>query len=140
MGNELRKFDQEFTSLKERMNSLMDGFFGESLDDMKMPTTDIVELDNSFKILVELPGVSKEDISLNIENGHLFISAEHKHHVEDKKGEYTRIERKYKGFQRTIPLPNNASSSNVKAKYENGILEVILEKKKLEGSSQISIT
>ena len=139
MGKELTTFEKEFTSLKERMNSLMDGFFGNSQEEMKIPTTDIVEEDNSFKVVVELPGVSKEDISLSVENGHLFISAEHKHHVEDKKGEYTKIERNYKGFQRTIPLPNNASSSNIKAKYNNGILEVVLEKKKLESSSQISI-
>lgn len=70
------------------------------------PSLDIEEKADSYHLSVELPGVSKEDLKLNLSGQVLTISGEKKQHSEEQeKGKYHRIERRYGSFSRTLTLP-----------------------------------
>lgn len=94
------------------------------------PKTDIMERDKDYQVLVELPGLEKEDIKLNIEKDVLSIKAERK--SENKKDEkhYHYTERHQTKFERSFQLPENIDKTKIEANYKNGILELLIPKDK----------
>ncbi len=95
---------------------------------------DFEETDNEFILEIELPGVEKEDIELNIMDSGIEIRAEKKQEKEreDKeKGEYI-FSKSYAGFARYIDLPEEADLEKIDAEYKNGILEIRVPKKKIK--------
>ncbi len=98
----------------------------------KKPVADIWETNNAIKAVIDMPGVNKEDIKINVKNEGLEIKAEKKEEKkEDKKGIY-REERRYTGFYRFIPLPENAIPEKTEAEYKNGVLELTIPKREEE--------
>lgn len=104
-------------------------FFGNSSANLPAFRTDIKDADDKFVLEAELPGFDKEDISLDVKDGILTISAQHKEEKEDKdeKGQYIRRERRYGSFARTFDV-SGINESGITAAYNNGILEVTLPK------------
>lgn len=114
-------------------------FYDEKLDSMK---TDIRETKDSYIMEVEMPGFDKEDISLDLENGYLTIRAEKKDREESGKEDhrYVRKERSV-SCQRSYYV-GDAEEESVKAKYDKGILSVVIpkqEEKKPEAKKSIAI-
>jgi len=120
--------------------SLINKFFNEDLMDWgtnfaannsTMPAVNIKENENEFKIDVAAPGMNKSDFKVNYDSGRLVISAETKSEKEEKDGEkVTRKEFSYQSFQRTFNISENVVNvDKVEAKYEDGILHVILPKR-----------
>jgi HSP20 family protein len=91
---------------------------------------DMVENESNYVIHADIPGVTKEDINLSIEGGLLTITAERKINKEntDEASHYHFLERSRGTFTRSFSLPENASSECLRAKYENGVLEIVLNK------------
>lgn len=100
-----------------------------------VPSVNVKESEDGFNLELAVPGLTKEDIKLELENDILTISAEKKVENEtteenSKKTEkYTRREFSFQSFKRTFTLPETIDVSNINAKYENGILLVDLPKK-----------
>jgi len=92
------------------------------------PKIDVRETDKAFVVHAELPGMKKEDIKVSLKDGVLTVSGERK--MEDKKdeGDYRRIERSYGAFMRSLTLPEGVDPKSIKAKLENGVLEVEVPK------------
>jgi HSP20 family protein len=89
------------------------------------PAVDVIEKDNSINIVVELPGVKKEEVKIVLENGILTINGGKKNYVGDKDAaKVYRSERKFGKFERGFKLRENINPDNVKAKFENGVLTV----------------
>jgi HSP20 family protein len=88
------------------------------------PELEIFELENLLKVRVDLPGIKKEEVKIEVSDVGLTISGERKREKEEKKGEYLRSERVYGTFFRTIPLPEFAKLDEVKALFADGVLEV----------------
>jgi HSP20 family protein len=88
------------------------------------PKVDVFEKDNRFFARVDLPGVKKGDVKVEVTDGYLALSGERKHEKEEKKDNVYRTEREYGSFYRTFPLPEGAKLEDVKATFENGVLEV----------------
>jgi len=89
------------------------------------PEVEIFELENLLKIRVDLPGLKKEEVTVELTEVGLTISGERKREIkEEKKGEFYRSERVYGAFRRIIPLPETAKLEEVKAEFINGVLEV----------------
>lgn len=103
------------------------------------PVVDIRETDNSYEIKADLPGVKKEDISIDIGDNTLTISGERKFEEQEKKKDYIRIERSYGSFSRSFALPQNVDSAKIKAKYKEGILDLTLPKKEEAKPKKINI-
>lgn len=91
-----------------------------------MPVVDIEETEDAFSVKAELPGVEKEDVSINIDKGVLTIKGEKKTETEDKKRH--RVECSYGSFVRSFTLPQSIKVDDVEAEYNNGILNLTIPK------------
>lgn len=93
------------------------------------PRVDIVEKEGNYEISAELPGVNKEDISLQIDNGSLVIKASTQKEFEEKKdGKIIRQERHTGNFMRSFYLGQNIKQEDVKAEFTNGLLQIQVPK------------
>ena len=100
--------------------------------DYVTPVADIWETDKAVKAVIDMPGVNKEDIKINVKDNGIEIKAEKKEEKkEEKKGIY-REERRYTGFYRFIPLPENTIPEKTEAEYKNGVLELTIPKKEVK--------
>jgi HSP20 family protein len=88
------------------------------------PEVDVFEKDNRLFTRIDLPGMKKEDVKVEVTDGHLEISGERKSEVEEKKGEYYRCERAYGSFYRAVPLPDGVNLEDITATFADGVLEV----------------
>jgi HSP20 family protein len=88
------------------------------------PEIDVFEKDNRLVTKIDLPGMKKEDVKVEVTDGQLAISGERKHEAEEKREEFYRCEREYGSFYRSVPLPEGAKVDNVKATFTDGVLEV----------------
>jgi HSP20 family protein len=88
------------------------------------PQIDVFERDNRLVTKVDLPGLKKEDVKVEVTDGHLAISGERKSETEEKKDNVYRCERSYGSFYRAVPLPEGAKLEDVKATFADGVLEV----------------
>ena len=88
------------------------------------PKVDVFEKDNRFVTRVDLPGVKKEDVTVEVTDGHLALSGTRKHEKEEKKDNVYRTEREYGQFYRAVPLPEGVKLEDIKATFADGVLEV----------------
>ncbi len=88
----------------------------------------IVDEGDKLIVKVDVPGVNKKDIDLNVTENAIELSAEHVEEEEEKKKNFLRRERSDYSYYRTIPLPEKVVSSKAKAKLADGILNIVLPK------------
>lgn len=88
------------------------------------PGVDVFEKDNRLVTRIDLPGMKKEDVKVEVSDGQLAISGERKREVEEKEKDFYRCEREYGSFHRSVPLPAGANVDDVKATFTDGVLEV----------------
>lgn len=101
---------------------------------------DVSETDQAYTVKAEIPGVAKEDIKVSIEGGQVSISTEVKKEEERKEGENLICNERYYGQQsRRFSLAQEVDESKAQAKYQDGVLELVLPKKTSSGRKQISI-
>ncbi len=114
-----------------------DEFFGKmrsgSGQDLTKPfspllTMDIVENDNGYQVMADLPGVDAADLDISVEGNSLVMKAERKHVHETKTDKVHRLERSYGSVKRKVLLPKNADMSNANTKFSNGVLTVTVPK------------
>lgn len=106
------------------------------------PKVDVVTKDNTLVTRVDLPGMKKEDVLVEIQDGMLTLSGERKKELKEEKDNVYREEREYGSFCRTVPLPKGVKTDDVKASFVNGVLEVTvpLPVMKTETAKKIAIT
>jgi HSP20 family protein len=101
---------------------------------------DVTENDKDYTVRAEVPGVNKDDISVNIDGNQVSINAEVKREKEDKEGEKVlRSERYYGSMLRSFTLPGEVDQAKAEAKYANGVLELTLPKKAGAGVKKLEI-
>ena len=129
--NERRPLWGAFTDFDE----LFEGFFSprrisrSTEGNALVPAIDVSETENEYLIKAEIPGVKKGDLDVSVQDGVLTINAESKYENEEKKeGRVIRQERRYGKFVRSMRLGKDVDSSNVKAEYKDGVLEIKLPK------------
>jgi len=137
---------REMSSLQERMNRLLADYrthspFGEEemAQGAWIPAVDIYETKESIVLNVELPGVTKEDISLEVKDSTLTIRGEKKLEKNVKEENFHRMERTYGSFTRAFTLPSTVQQDKVKAKFRDGILEIMLPKAEEARPKQIKV-
>ncbi|MDD4000748.1 MAG: Hsp20/alpha crystallin family protein [Bacilli bacterium] len=126
---------------KNFFDSFFDDFFDRPLIQRRdLMRTEVKKVDDNYQIDIELPGFNKEEIKLNLENGYLTISAKREQSTEEKdKDDIVRTERYYGAFSRSYYV-GNTSEEEITAKYENGILTVLLPvESKTENKKYITI-
>ncbi|MGM0533768.1 MAG: Hsp20/alpha crystallin family protein [Campylobacterota bacterium] len=93
------------------------------------PVVNTREDEKAYYIDVDLPGVKKEDINVDVDEGVLSIHGERNFKDEVKEEDYYKVETSFGKFQRVFNLPENVDSDNIKASRDNGVLEVTIPKK-----------
>ncbi len=126
-------------------SSLIDRFFNDTMTrsggSTFQPRVDIVENDNAFELHVAVPGMNKEDFSIEVKDNFLTVSGERKFTSEKKDANWHSIETQFGQFSRSFALPENVDSARIAAKYNNGILEVSIpkdEKKALKTTIKVN--
>ena len=122
-------FEYRDRNLFNAFDNFERSFFGNSSVDLPAFRTDIRDAGDKYLLNAELPGFNKEDISLDIKDGILTITAEHNesNDQKDDKGNYIRRERRYGSFRRSFDI-SGIDENTISASYQNGILELSLPK------------
>jgi HSP20 family protein len=92
------------------------------------PPVDIYETDDALVFQADLPGVTKDEVSIEVQNNTLILRGERKHDPAVKEEHYHRVERAYGPFQRSFVLPTLVDQEKVQASYHDGMLELRLPK------------
>ncbi len=96
----------------------------------RMPKVDVIDRESEIVIHAELPGVNKDDLDVSITENTVSIRATTKQEKKEENGEYFRREMSRGEFQRTVHLPVDVNAENVKANFEDGVMELKLPKTK----------
>ena len=126
----------------KRFSDIMDEFFNDAVNsnqDSFVPSIDVSETDDQFLISAELPGMKKEDININLENGRLSISGERKFKREEEGKTYHRVETQYGSFSRSFQLPDYVDQESINAGYSDGLLNITIKKAENKVKRQIEI-
>jgi HSP20 family protein len=124
---------RELDSLQSDMNRLFDSFFGGRQGNgvsgrRWIPAMDLVETDDHLVLRADLPGISEDDIEIEIKDNVLTVSGERKSEREDKGEGYHRVERSFGRFSRSLSLPDGVDADSVNAGFDRGVLEVKIPK------------
>ena len=133
----LVKFDpmREFSAMGD-MNRLFDAFFGsqgtqngsEGLSRRWVPAMDLVEAGDALVLKADLPGLRRENVTIEVKDGVLTISGERKDESEEKVDGYYRVERTFGSFSRSLTLPKGIEAEGIVADFADGVLEVRIPK------------
>jgi len=137
---------RDLTSIQERMNQIFEDALARSRGrdeglrtGMWTPAVDIYEKNDAVVVKAEIPGVEKDQISVEVKDGILTLRGERKFERDVKEESYHRIERSYGTFLRSFSLPVSVNQEKVKATFRDGVLEVELPKKELAKPKQIKV-
>lgn len=152
MRNDLMLHDPElsFDSIHQELNNFlrdtfMESAFAHPLNLRKMstwrPAIELKQTEKEYKVKVQLPGVNKDDIHVDLNNDYMTVTAEIKEEkTRNEKGEQTGTEKihtsefRYGKYIRTVSFENPIKSDESVAEYKNGILSIVLPKQKIEKS------
>jgi HSP20 family protein len=122
----------DLSGIQQEMNRLFDEFFGERRQELAegtwLPAVDVSETGEEIVVRAELPGLSKDDIELNIQDNVLTLKGEKKQEKKEEKENYHRVERSYGSFSRSFTLPAGVDPENVQATFKDGVLVIALPK------------
>lgn len=141
-----RRTTSPVRSLQSEVNRLFEDIFPWRSDTeepseamMWSPAVDVAETDNAYHLRVDLPGVRREDVTINADENRLMISGK-RHRQETKEGQdFLRVERSSGSFYRSLSLPAGINADKSNATFENGVLTVEIPKLKASKSKQIKI-
>lgn len=124
---------RELTTLHDEMNRLFSTMFDGSVNGQTtmrrwMPAMDLIETDDHFVLRADLPGLTENDVNIEVEDNVLTVSGERKAEQEINKDGYHRIERAFGSFRRSLELPEGVDAEAVTASFDRGVLEVLIPK------------
>jgi len=143
MVNTLMRWNpfSEVRRLQEEMNRLFDGSFGEQeLGSVGWaPPVDIEETADGLRVTAELPGMKKEDINVEFENGLLTIRGQRTRESKTEEKNFHRVERSYGSFVRSFRLPSTVNAEQIAASYADGVLTLEMPKVEAAKARRIEI-
>lgn len=125
--------------------SLLDRFFQEGPESWRQiqsfttPQVDITETQDEYRVHAELPGVSKDDVTVEFEHGLLTLRGEKKSQRDDKNEKGRRLECSYGAFSRSFSLPQDADPDRISAQFKDGVLDVVIKRQAAEKPKQVAI-
>ena len=133
--NPLREF-REFGAFPSIFGQRGEGSRGSLLN---RPPIDVTESDDEYAISVELPGVEKDDVTVECKDGVLTIHGEKKSEREEVREQARLLERQYGAFSRSLSMPQDAKIDGIKAKFSDGVLRVAIPKKPESKAKTVAI-
>ena len=92
-----------------------------------VPEVEVLQKNGQFTVRVDLPGLKKDDVKVELTDNVLTISGERKEEKEEKREGYYRSERSYGSFYRQIPLPEGAKTDTATAEFTDGVLQITMQ-------------
>src|SRR5215210_1065718 len=123
------------------IDRVFDAFFGQT-DQWRrwVPPMDLVEAEDHFVLKADLPGLTEEDVNIEVQDASLTISGErHAEHEQRERGWY-RIERAFGAFNRSLTLPDGVDADRIQASFTHGVLEVRIPKPEQRKPRRIEIS
>lgn len=137
---------RDMLTLRDRMDRLFDDSLARlrgSEDSLApsswSPAVDIYETVDNLVIKAEIPGMSKDDITVEVKDSTLSLKGERKFEKEIKEENYQRMERSYGAFHRVFSLPTTVDQEKIRASYNNGVLEITIPKEEKSEPKQITV-
>ena len=122
--------DRSIENLRRDMEKALSSFPSISMPQMSQTSCDVIDEGNQFRVKMDVPGIKKNEVKLNVTDNSLEVSAEHKEESEEKKKNYLRKERSQVSYYRSLPLSEKIISGKVMAKLTDGVLDITLPKSK----------
>lgn len=136
------RLPRSFDEMRRDFDELLGGFFGEQDGGREMvmaPRTNIAETEQAFEVTMDLPGIKPDELNVEVCDGQLCVSGEHKDEKEEKGKTYHRIERHFGQFRRVIPLGAGVETEKVDANYKDGVLKIVVPKSKEALTRKITV-
>jgi len=137
----------ELNTIQNEMNRLFNTFFdqpaatrGSGVSRRWLPAMDLVETADQYVLRADLPGLSDEDVNVQLEDNTLTISGERKAEHESQQEGYYRLERAFGAFSRTLTLPDGVDPDRVQAHFDRGVLEIQIPKPEQKKPRQVQIS
>lgn len=129
---------RDLLSMQEKMNKIFDDSFKTTGGDWA-PAVDIIESEKDIIIIAEIPGVSEEEMEIQVSEGVLSLRGEKKFPDDKQNDSYYRLERSYGKFYRSFAIPISIDPANVKASIKDGVLKIVLSKRVEEKPKTIKV-
>ena len=139
---------RELSTMQSEMNRFFNTFFdspskgngGRAVTRRWIPAMDVVESDDHYVLRADLPGLSENDVKIELEENVLTISGERKAEHQERKEGYYRVERSSGSFSRSLTLPEGVDADGIKANFDNGVLEVSIPKPEQHKPRKVQIS
>jgi HSP20 family protein len=124
------------------VDRLFDAFFGADREQGRrwVPPVDLVEAEGHFVLKADLPGLSEDDVNVEVQDGTLTISGERRAEHESQERGWYRIERSFGSFNRSLTLPDGVDADGISARFEHGVLEVRIPKPEERKPRRVAIS
>lgn len=137
---ELKPFRKNSWNSHSEWDKELEKFFDVfSKTDYFAPACEITDAEKSYMISMDIPGLSKEDLEIEIKDDHLYVKGERKAQARGEKENILKSERRYGKFSRAFTLPQNVNADSIEARFENGVLEIVLPKQEKSVAKKVVI-
>lgn len=133
---------QSMDIFRREVDNLFDRFFDGHEQSSALgfsPRVNVAEMDDTYDVTVELPGMSANDFTVEVKENQLWISGEKKEESESQGKAYHRYERRYGAFREAIPLAQAVDAEHVNAEYKDGVLTVRVPKQEAAKPRRIAV-
>jgi len=124
--NEIDRLFDDFFHAPSLFSQFSEGLSPLESAGVLKPKLDIAENPENYTISVEVPGIDEKDVQLHLEGDVMTIRGEKRQQHEKKEDKYHRVERSYGAFQRVLTLPRDADVNSINAKFNNGVLTIVV--------------
>jgi HSP20 family protein len=140
---------RELHTMQNEMNRLFNTFFdtpspsnggSQAVARRWIPAMDVVETDDQFVLRADLPGLSENDVKIEVEDNVLTVSGERKSEHEQHNEGYYRVERAFGSFSRSLTLPEGVDAEGIQANFNSGVLEVRIPKPEQHKPRKVQIS
>jgi HSP20 family protein len=104
-----------------------------------LPAVDVKETEKELLLSFDLPGMSEDDISIEVQDNVLTVTGEREERRDESREGFRRMERRFGSFARSFPLPAGVSEDQIKADYDNGVLEIRVPKPRAQEPRRVQI-
>ncbi|WP_119842065.1 Hsp20/alpha crystallin family protein [Salinibacter ruber] len=142
-----RTRNRNLNGLQNEIDRVFDRFFpsqDENEEDTSpqavwRPRMDLTEAEDAYRLRLDMPGMSTDDLTISYKNDELVISGERESSRTDENEEFVRVERSFGHFRRAFTLPQTVDADNIEATYDNGVLTIRVPKTEAVKPRQIEI-
>ncbi len=132
----------QLRTLQREVGQLFDSFFGGSGSDTNAvwaPQMDMMESDDAYRIQLDVPGLSKDDLTINHQDNQLTVQGTRREEEQHEGTNYVRTERTFGNFYRSFTLPKSIEADDIEASYDHGVLTIDIPKTGEPTTRQIEV-